>query len=663
MPIHKNNTKSKESILKKTRLILAVCTAFSPLLEAQDVSLDDLTVTSTPLHDTELNAPAAVEVYTAEEIEKSHVQSVYEFLNLQTSVFAIPNYGNPMTQNIDMHGYGLENGYENIVVTVNGRRLNNIDMVPQLLSAISPANVERLEIVKGSGVVLNGNGANAGAINIITKENPSNAVSFYGGIYNTYDAAFQVSHTEGMLNVSATGEAYHTAGTRHIDAAQDRDEQTLADGTLNVTLTPTDALELRLGFAAARTNASYGSALTLDQYQADPAQPGTYPSPAYQQYSTDTLSAGITYLAGHNITLNLDAAREKKRMNADMPVYTYQSVTDYDYRTLKASAEYNDRGLQLIGGADLFDGTANLSSVYAGYASGAKTSEKNLAGYVLAQYRTGSHTFKAGYRYERVTYDFSDNNGTRDNMQGVEAGYNYRIDRDRSLFASYAHAYQTPDINRFYNTINFVYAFGQINPMTSDTFTAGYTAISPKNKLKLSAYYAALKNEFYYYSEPTAGTWANTNIDRSHKYGLDLYDLWMITKKIGLSVNYNYVQAIIDEEQMGTQNFSGNTLPGVSNQSVKAALIYMPTPALTCTLSHTYRSEAYALNDIGNDFAQKQQAYNSTDLSINYDKASYALFAKINNMFNHANGLWIQDNTIYPVNFTTTAIAGATLKF
>ncbi len=53
----------------------------------------------------------------------------------------------------------------------------------------------------------------------------------------------------------------------------------------------------------------------------------------------------------------------------------------------------------------------------------------------------------------------------------------------------------------------------------------------------------------------------------------------------------------------------------------------------------------------------------TTDISITYAKKSWEVFAKINNIFNQSNGLWIKDDNIYPINFTTTAIAGFTLKY
>jgi iron complex outermembrane receptor protein len=92
-------------------------------------------------------------------------------------------------------------------------------------------------------------------------------------------------------------------------------------------------------------------------------------------------------------------------------------------------------------------------------------------------------------------------------------------------------------------------------------------------------------------------------------------------------------------------------------------LSYLPNEYTRLAFTQVYRSEAYAANDFENSFDQKQDAYMSSDISISYTQDNYEAFAKINNLFNQSNGMWIRDDAIYPVNFTTTAIAGLKLKF
>jgi iron complex outermembrane receptor protein len=232
-----------------------------------------------------------------------------------------------------------------------------------------------------------------------------------------------------------------------------------------------------------------------------------------------------------------------------------------------------------------------------------------------------------------------------------------------SLFVNYSKSYQAPDIDRFFST-----PWGQptvfngfIDPSQANNYNIGYNYITKQNKLKVSAYYIDLTDEIYYYNHN--GVRRNTNINKSHKYGLDLYDKYIINQQFNVMLNYNYVQAIIDDEEENGDDYSGNKLPGVSDHNVKATLSYLPTPHATISLTQIWRSETYAANDFNNDFDQKQDAYNSTDISATYAKDNWEVFGKINNLFNQKNGLWIKDDTIYPVNYTTTAMAGFKLKY
>ena len=49
---------------------------------------------------------------------------------------------------------------------------------------------------------------------------------------------------------------------------------------------------------------------------------------------------------------------------------------------------------------------------------------------------------------------------------------------------------------------------------------------------------------------------------------------------------------------------------------------------------------------------------------MNYEyNQELEIFAKIENIFNKTNGLWLRDDVIYPMNFETTYYAGMKVKF
>jgi len=632
-------------MFKHTLSLVASATLVASL-GANTLQLEPITVTSGAIESNELNAPYAIEIYTKEDIQKTHSQNIYEFLNQATSVITIPSYGNPFAQKIDMHGYGAD-GYQNIIVLINGRRLNNIDMSSPLLSSIPLNAIERIEISKGSGIVTAGDGANAGVINIITSTTGANSLSLYGGTYGTKDGAFNINTNTDTIRLNVAGEAYRTNGTRRIDADGNKDDKSLVNGAFNLAYTPNPALEVRLGGDFSNMDTIYGGSLSLSQYNDDPSQKGAYST--HQKFSTRSVTTGLSYDISNSLVFNADVFHEKKTSN----YITYSSISHYTYDSAKVNIDYKNNDFSLRAGVDGFKGERQ----------GSVNLEKgSAAAFVTGALALGKDTLQLGYRFEKVSYDNKKDWNKNENLHGIDLGYNHFLTQEQSVFFNYSHSYQSADIDRLFSYSTGAFK-GYVDPAQAHNFTLGYSFIQPHNKLKLSAYYADLKNEIYYYADPTYVNSKNTNIDQSHKYGLDIYDQWIINDQWNALVNYNYVQAIIDQEVQNGENYADKKLPGVSDHNVKIALTYLPNPSTALSVTQLYRSQAYAANDFNNNFNQKQEAYASTNIGVTYTQKDYELFAKINNLFNQSNGIWIRDNAIYPIDFTTTAIAGVKFIF
>jgi len=646
--------------MQKTIKLSLLCGALLSQLHAQEITIAPLEITSTVIKTDELKSTDAVEVYTAKDIEAAHVQNVYEFLNQQTSVTSMPSFGNPFSQLLDIHGYGTSNGNQNIVITLNGRKLNNIDGAAQLLSSIAPSSISKIEIIKSSGIVTAGDGANAGVINITTKKTNNKEIAFYMGTYGLVDGSFYIGHKDNKLAISASGEAQKNDGIRYIDDNANKDENKFSTGTFNLAYTPYESLELRLGADYSNINVIYPSYLTQAEYNDDVIQKSNsfFPS-THQVFKTSSVSAGVTYNINDALSYKVDASHEHKTSDY-IPSY---GMYAYNYNALKTSLDYVSDTLSLTLGYDGFYGNRTQT--------GNKTTKNNNAIFLMSEFYLGKSTFKAGYRFERVSYEYKETAKDlkkSNSLNGVELGYNYLLDKQNSFFVNYSHSYQAPNIDTFFATTYPPPTYAPttsfnnfINPMKTENYTVGYNNFQDNNKFKISIYYIDLKDEIYL--DQTVG-FNNTNIDKSHKYGVDLFDKYLVNAQFNLAFNYNYIKSIIDNEKAvdGTI-YHNKELPGVSNHNIKATLNYLPNKFATLALSEVYRSQAYAADDFNNNFSQKQEAYASTDISATYAKDNWEVFAKINNLFNQKNGLWVKDNAIYPVNFTTTAFAGFKLKF
>jgi iron complex outermembrane receptor protein len=126
-------------------------------------------VTATRFETSTDTAPVNVTTITADDIARSGASNLSQVLSYQggvsvSSLFGIAGSG----AKVDLGGFG-ENGAQNTLVLINGRRLNDVDIDGVNLAGIPLDAIERVEIIRGNATVLYGDNAVSGAINIITK--------------------------------------------------------------------------------------------------------------------------------------------------------------------------------------------------------------------------------------------------------------------------------------------------------------------------------------------------------------------------------------------------------------------------------------------------------------------------------------------------------------
>jgi iron complex outermembrane receptor protein len=639
----------------QTKTIISAAVAASISLSAQaQLTFEPIVVTATRTEFRDSEAPYASEVHRRSDIAGSGVGTLYDYLERHSSLNVTPSFGNPFAQKLDMRGYGLGDGHQNIVVTLNGRRLNNIDMGPQLLGAIPLASIERIEIIKGSGSVVHGDGATAGAIHIITREQDGASLMLGGGshgqLFSNLSAGLQTERAS--LNMSA--ENYSHDGFRAEDPSGQRDTADANNLQARLKFYANDRVELRLDKGVSRLGSTYGDSLTLAQFEQDPAQYGGNGwSPDYngQEIEADTTSLGVTADLQANLSLVFDHHIEDQ-----YSAYASGWASDYDSRTSDLALHYQGGALSLVTGLQYSDGKRKQI--------GSETGKENSAYYLQGHYRLQSSILSVGARRESVNYRHAPDSAPaledEHKLSAWDLGINQSINEQTNVFANYNAAFQAPDIDRFFSNGNFN-AF--IVPARSRTLNLGLNHDSAKNRLRLTLFHSQLENEIYYYNSGDWSTSYNTNIDASYKYGLELQEHYRFNDKLSGTVNYSWVRAIIEHEDEAAGAYNGKTLPGVSEHSVILGLNYAPTQASTLTLNHNWRSEAYAANDFANSFSQKQAAYQSTDIGYGHKLDRFELFARVDNLFDQANGLWIRDDAIYPVNFTRSWRVGIRGEF
>lgn len=623
--------------------------------ETPPLELIPVVVVSKKIKVAEIGAPFASEVYTKKEIEKSHSKDIYEFLNSQTSVFTIPSSGNSFSQKIDLRGFGIEDGYESVVVTLNGRRLNNIDLQPQLLSNIPLDTIKQIEIIKGSGSVEYGDGANAGAINIITQDPTGVALKTYGGSNGLLFGSASAGVSEKYFSIAAYMEDYSKKGQKQIATDGQKDESDSTHKSFSATLNPTEEWKLNLGKSFTKQDTFYPNALTINEYKTDP---NTIPAPiwgslyGHQKYDIELLTYGTSYKLSDALSVDFQGSHEDKVSD-----YVDVSKYNYDNDTHNAKLLYNEGALKAVLGVQHFEGIRKKGAVNT-------TTKENMGYFAKADITQGNSTFSLGGRTESVDYSYHQGATHLEKDKQLEAfdiGYNYKLDNVSSLFINYNQSFQAPDIDRFFDAMTGTFN-GFIDPMEVKTINAGYSYLGYTNKFKLSAFYASINDEIYY--DNTIAPWgANSNLDKTRKIGFEIYDKYMILHNLYTSLNYAYVDTKIVSEGDGT--LDGKEIPGVSHHNVKLSLGYNPTHQTTLVLVQNFKSKAYAMSDFLGLYG-KMENYNTTDLSATYTYKNYEFFAKVSNIFDKKNALFVNGWSglgVYPTNYEREFMLGMSAKF
>ena len=130
--------------------------------------LKQVVVTASRFAEPAAMLPFGVSVVTAEEIQASGAGTVNEALMKLLGVVGRLDTSGGNNYSLDLRGFG-STSESNQVVIVDGLRLNEADLTSAGLSSIPIASVHRIEVLRGSGAVLYGEGATGGVIVITTK--------------------------------------------------------------------------------------------------------------------------------------------------------------------------------------------------------------------------------------------------------------------------------------------------------------------------------------------------------------------------------------------------------------------------------------------------------------------------------------------------------------
>ncbi len=262
---------SISTILFLIILILPVFPLYAQEDENEDYPhfmLDEVVVTASRDLEQVRNIPANVTVITASDIEKSSARNIVDLLSAEGGLVQRGFFGNEKKAGVDIRGMG-ETSVSSVLVLVDGVRINPADMAGPDLSTLSLDQVERIEILRGAGSVLYGDGAVGGVINIITK--PAGGpigglVRVEGGSYGSKKTTAMVRGSFDNLHFSAIGNYGDVDGYR--ENGQFRNKNLSSKLACDVG----EWLKLSGKMRLHKDRYGFPGPLTIEQFREDPRQ-------------------------------------------------------------------------------------------------------------------------------------------------------------------------------------------------------------------------------------------------------------------------------------------------------------------------------------------------------------------------------------------------------
>lgn len=208
-------------LLGTTALAGVSTAAYADDAASKGAALEEIVVTATKRTEKLQEVPDSIKVFTAADLENSRVQNLRGFVQLTPNLIIRETFRSNETF-LTMRGLSSAQGaLPPVAFVVDGVQLGSNDFINQDL-----LDIERIEVLRGPQGALYGQGAIAGAINIVTQQPTDELKGMAKGSYgngNTWRVAGSLSGplVKDMLFAKVSGYYKKSDGLIHNNAGQD----------------------------------------------------------------------------------------------------------------------------------------------------------------------------------------------------------------------------------------------------------------------------------------------------------------------------------------------------------------------------------------------------------------------------------------------------------
>jgi iron complex outermembrane receptor protein len=618
-------------------VVMMVVFGWSGWLYAQqntDVVMDEVVVTASRIEEKSIDVPAHVTVITSGDIKNSTAQNVAEVLSTMGGVHVSDTGGNKRNYWVDMRGFG-ESAPQNLLLLVDGRRVNLPDLSGPDWNLIPLERIERIEVIRGSrATVLYGDNATQGAINIITKEGRrlEGDVTAKGGSYNTFKGHSSISGANELLSYDLTAGYFDTDGYRNNSDTEAKD----IGG--NFRIDPTDWFRMHLSAGYHYDNTRNPGAILQSDFDNGAQRTDTFFPDDFTETDDYYVKAGLGFDFLSNDAFNLETSLRKREAKyyGSSPAYWFEGDTQTDILTVSPQlvfrGDFDGITNRVTLGVDYTDARQDYDNYSEYFGSPnqivADLKKENVAYFFQDELGVGERlSISGGYRLDIVTFKYSpaspvDKREFDKNAYNI--GINYTFNPQTHLYASYTKGFRHPVLDEQFNYSSST-VDTTLKPQLSDNVEAGGSFRVPGGfVLGLNLFFIRTEDEIYLESE----TIRNQNLDgTTERQGAEMVLTW--TWK-ALTLSGTFTRTIVDIE--GGQ-YHGKQFPFVPESKASGKAMFRPGGGLTLGLEALHVGESVLLGDFENEY-DKADAYTVVNAKIRYDWRMLTFFADLNNVLN-----------------------------
>ena len=553
-------------------------------------------------------APIGATVITAEDIRRAGVADVNAAIRKIGGVFGRQSLDGSPDFALDLRGFG-SNSSQNMVVLVDGVRMNENELAGPVLSSIPVDTVERIEIQRGGSSVLYGEGATGGVINIITKRGAApgyhGSIALEGGRFDQYDARASVRHGEGPLSFDLA------AARQGSDNYRDNNEfrqKTFSGGFQWAR----GGLRTGLRVESARQDMRFPGSLTVEQFEANPRQ--TLTPNDFGSYASDRVTA-FAERRIDNVEFAAELGQRERKVEATYVFGGFPSTTTYDTRHTQFSPRMRHNA-NFAAGLNEFVAGVDLSRWDRVSSLGSDASQSAEAYYLRDEMRlkgAANARLALGARHERfkkkeANAELAVPNGTQTvNAWSAEGSFDPAA--GVTVHAKAGRSYRLPNADEN----GYRSSAGLLDVQTSRDLELGVSAGGDARRIAARVFRHRLTNEIFY--DPTlGGGWgANTNLDPTRRQGLEVEGQMAIGDTLRLTGQWQRVEA----EFTGGPN-AGREMVLVPKNVVTARLAWVAAGPHSADIGAQWVDRQRDGSDFSNSCAARIPSYTTVDARYAY---------------------------------------------